>query len=108
MTRRRRPTRETVPAPTPTLAEAAAEAHGRLAYSLGEGGQATEPVPFDGPRLCGWCRGRDGLRAIREHKPCGQRSCACWCGETAGGSWGPSILENPEIRRALRPGVRDA
>jgi hypothetical protein len=99
-----------------------------VVYRLGEGGKA--PAPFSGPVLCGWCVRREGPQAKREHRRCDFDRCECFCRsersadvtqpiavlitETPGvdehtraalakrGEWGPSILENPELRRAVR------
>lgn len=67
--RARRPTRPTVPAPTPSTAELAAEAHARL--------RPEHPAPYaaGGPGrkvLCGWC-----CPPARPHTPCGLERCEC-------------------------------
>lgn len=101
VTRRRRPTRETVPAPTPTIAELAAEAHDRLATAQQDLRVAPPPRVAVPASLCGWCQGRDGLRAIREHKPCGQRSCQCACNDAASYDRPLTEIINPPLGRLL-------
>lgn len=76
MTRRRRE-KPTIPAPAPSMAELAAEAHARLEQDL------IAPVQQDrrvsAPILCGWCQRREGPQAKTEHKPCSWYGCECLC-----------------------------